>query len=432
MLSSPRTGDLIPRKAFYSRARLVWMLCIAMGLIAGAPPAMAIGPAGPSWKPRELVYDDTLLAELAGADRSLAFDHHGSPGIAFKANPNFGDVRYARKLPGIGWAAQDLFPQTGTVGRGAYASLAYDRHERPAITYRSADGNILDAALRFSYFDGTDWQHQVVDSNVGQNRGTWTNLAFDRLGRAAIAYADESNGRLSFVYDLDGDFDFSNESLPESVDFMGANVEPEYISMSFDSLNRPMITYINDSNDLKFAVKETLGWVTRSIDTNELTFETASSLAIDPDTGYPMIAYAAQGLLGSLKTAEWDGNQWNIQTIDAVGHTGMTPSIAFDPTDGNPTIAYRRDDTGDLMIAWHDGGGWQTQSVDITGDTGYNPSIAFREFGEGLKVAAIAYQDAAGNLYYIEDPPPVPEPASALLLLFATALTCRRRRDQAD
>ena len=396
-----------------------------------AGPVSAIGPAGSTWKPRELVMSGIDFTDQDGGDRILAFDHHGEPAIAFKGPGDFGDVRYARDHAGIGWAAQDVFPQTGTAGRGAFASLAFDRHERPAISFRSADGVILDSSLRFSYFNGQDWQHQIVESIANQNVGTWTSLAFDQAGRAAIAYIDETNDQLRFAYDHDGDFDFSGMS-PESIEVFGGGVEASYLSLAFDPLNRPMVSYVTTNNELKFAMKETLGWLTTTIDSNEITFETASSLAIDPDTGYPAIAYTAMGGSASLKYAQWDGDDWNLETVDAVGSTGAQPSLAFDPTDGNPAVAYHRLDSGDLKIAWHDGAQWQDDVVDPNGGgiaVGLNPSIAFREFGVGERVAAIAYHDDSGNIYYIEDPPvvSVPEPTAASLISWAAVMTLMGR-----
>ena len=80
--------------------------------------AGAIGPAGPSWKPRELVFNDVDFVDQNGADRILAFEHHGEPCVVFKKNGALEDIRYARKLPGVGWVAQDVFPNTGANGRG--------------------------------------------------------------------------------------------------------------------------------------------------------------------------------------------------------------------------------------------------------------------------------------------------------------------------
>ena len=65
-------------------------------------------------------------------DRVLAYDHHGNPGIAFYDVVD-NDLRYARRVPGVGWV-HSAVDTTGFVG--LHPSLAYDRYERPAISYQ--------------------------------------------------------------------------------------------------------------------------------------------------------------------------------------------------------------------------------------------------------------------------------------------------------
>ena len=71
--------------------------------------------------------------------------------------------------------------------------------------------------------------------------------------------------------------------------------------------------------------------------------------------------------------------------------SGVYPSLAFDPADGNPAIAYCDITNGDLKLAWHDGSTWQTQTVDAVGNVGCTPSLAFNDYGSGFP--SIAYFD---------------------------------------
>ena len=66
----------------------------------GVSRTWAIGPA-PSWEPRETVASGICsYPDHFGADRVLAFDHHGTPGIAFFDAAN-DDLRYARQVLSI-------------------------------------------------------------------------------------------------------------------------------------------------------------------------------------------------------------------------------------------------------------------------------------------------------------------------------------------
>ncbi len=99
----------------------------------------------------------------------------------------------------------------------------------------------------------------------------------------------------------------------------------------------------------------------------------------------------------------------------------------------NPAIAYFKNTNDDLKLAWHDGVSWQTQTVDAVGNVGHTPSLAFNDFGNGFP--SIAYFEEAGpgtdNLYFIEDPLPVPEPRAVWLLACGAALVATaRRRDR--
>src|SRR5262245_57473282 len=115
--------------------------------------AMAIGPA-PSWHPRQIVATgiDTFFGH-DGADRILAYDHHGNPGSAY----NQVLLKYARNVPGAGWQSGTA---EGTFG-GVFPSLAYDRYERPVIV---SSNNVL-TQIRTTSFNGSTWNTVPFDVN---------------------------------------------------------------------------------------------------------------------------------------------------------------------------------------------------------------------------------------------------------------------------
>jgi hypothetical protein len=176
---------------------------------------------------------------------------------------------------------------------------------------------------------------------------------------------------------------------------------------------------------------ERFGWVNRPVDPYALGHP---SLAVNPVTGHPAVAYSSAA---QIRYVEWDGKKWDCTNLYSPwGNPTLYPSLAFDPADGHPAIAFYEGTTGGMTLdweaqmlrfAWFNGETWQMQTVDYAGDVGLCPSLAFNEYGNGWP--AIAYFDINGNLWYIEDPPVVPEPATlALLAAGAASVLAGRRR----
>jgi hypothetical protein len=255
--------------------------------------------------------------------------------------------------------------------------------------------------------------------------GLGSSLAFDSLGRPAIAYNARytfNSGGLKFIQDTDGDFSLADETPVTVSDLLLEGIHP---SLAFDPLNRPMVAHLQGTTvDLRFSVREPdIGWITTTVESAGQTGH-YSSLAIDPDTGYPAIAHYN----GTLRYAAWNGATWDTTTVDSTfNNTGSHASLAFDPADGNPAIAYHEVISGTLKFAWHDGSAWQYRGI-ASGDS---PSIAFNEYGNGFP--SIAYFDHWNHdeVYFIEDPPgiKVPEPTSVLLMLVGLLGAASPRRN---
>ena len=388
-------------------ARGILAAIVIFAFAAGGARAL---DSDPVWEPPEQVtYSGaTNRYQHLGSDRILAFDHHGFPAVGVHLSGSANRPACFRRVPGFGWS-EDYADASGS--EGAYPSLAFDRYERPAISY--VDGG--SDQVKYAAWDGAAWNAAVVDTGVNSGYGC-TALAMDLYGRPAIAYV-ATGGVVKFVMDTDGDGDWSDETK-QTVSETTSNRWP---SLAFDPLNRPMIAFHNDSVDnLCFAVKDNVQsvWRVKTVDAAGTT-GWYPSLAIDPDNGYPAISYQ-DASASALNYAWWDGEAWQID--EGVATWGESSSLAFDPADGRPAIAFAAG--GDLRFAWHDGSNWHLQTVSTA--VSYYPSLAFNEYGTGWP--AIAFLDQQNTVYYTEDPPDVPEPATLSFLLIGAAALLRLRR----
>jgi hypothetical protein len=103
------------------------------------------------------------------------------------------------------------------------------------------------------------------------------------------------------------------------------------------------------------------------------------SLAYDPGDGQPSIAYVASAR-GALKFAHWTGSSWAIEVVDRSGVNYA--NLAYDAP-GVPAIAYRRGT--ELKFAKKLASAWSFQLIDR--NTGLRSSLAYDPLGR----PAIAY-----------------------------------------
>jgi hypothetical protein len=413
------------------RRRIVVAWLAALASLAGTLPAWAIGPEKPNWHAPEVVIDYLSHPDAhSGASRILAYDHYGRPGVAI-SGPSFG-LLYARRVPGYGWGI-GLPVITGGWPVGSLPlspSVAFDRHELPVVGCGSGGNGTYIARLDADNV----WHEQEVASEPS----SYCSVAVDLYGRMAMAWYDETFSQMKFAYDRNDNGVFDTTEL-EAVRSGGQTCR--YVSLAFDPANRPMVALQNTTGgaeDLMFAVRDAgTRWL-------EMTVDSAGSqgwmpsLAINPMTGFPAIAYAGDGG-ANLRYAEWNGEDWLVSVLPNPRENGITGvSLAFDPEDGNPAIAYHEDeplaggryldwDATLLAFTWRHEDTWENQVVAWQGNTGLHPSLAFNDYGTGW--AGIAYLDAEWKVWYIEDPPAVPEPATlALLAGGAAALAVGRGR----
>jgi hypothetical protein len=123
------------------------------------------------------------------------------------------------------------------------------------------------------------------------------------------------------------------------------------------------------------------------------------SLALDKH-GRPSVAYF-DGTSGDLRFARFDGEKWNIETLDSPQSAGLYPSLAYDAND-HAYVSYFQKTKGDLRLAVFDGKAWTIQTVDSRGTVGRSTDIAYNPRTHEM---AIAYEDSdRGRLMVARNP----------------------------
>jgi len=245
------------------------------------------------------------------------------------------------------------------------------------------------------------WFISKVDS--GPRVGSHVSLAIDDSGTTYISYYDAVNEDLKMAKSVNSggncgpDSDWSCEIVESS-----GNVG-RYSSIAIDpTTNLPVIAYLA-GNDLKLATAWGDTWDIIVVDGNQ----GYTSLKID-STGAAHIAYYYQGNLEYAKRVgsggNCGGNNYECYTIDDCSAGSCAyPSLALDGS-GQPRIAYFDTGQGDLWYAQPGtpgncgpGDTWGCYQVDTTGDVGRYASLDV----DNGDLSHIAYYDATnGNLMY--------------------------------
>ncbi|MCH2059487.1 MAG: cadherin domain-containing protein [Verrucomicrobiales bacterium] len=140
-------------------------------------------------------------------------------------------------------------------------------------------------------------------------------------------------------------------------------------SLSHQANGKPAIAYKSNGNTIKYAAYDGENWNISTIDQGNFALYQNPSLSFGPD-GKPAIAYS----LGSeLRCAQYEGEQWTISGLP-VAAPGKTLHLRHNP-DGRPAIAYTQADRG-IGFTVFDGQNWNSQTASAAGGNGW-PSLAF-------------------------------------------------------
>ena len=253
---------------------------------------------------------------------------------------------------------------------GAYASIALDPIENPAIAYCASSTD----DLKFARLSGGAWTIETVDA-TGRT-GWYNSLAFDAQGNPRIAYWDLSNSALRYARWT------GSAWVKETVD--NSAYVGQCCSLALDHSGNPQISYYDYTNgDLKYARWDGAAWHIEVLDSGPALMGAGlyTSLVLDSQD-HPHISYAdhTQGL---LRYAWWDGSHWTLETVD--GGTPMGTSIQLDGAEvPHISYAYQFGQGSHLKYASRTGpgGSWQPQIVRPGGQKGLYSSIRIRPNGD--------------------------------------------------
>jgi hypothetical protein len=274
---------------------------------------------------------------------------------------------------------------------GWYTSIEIDSGNKPHISYY----HYTNGDLEYASFNGEDFEIEVVDSNG--DVGRYTCLKFDNDDLPHISYYDKTNGDLKYAY-------FNGESWSISKVDEEGNVGL-FNSLALDSSNHPHISYVDyDNHFLKYAHFDGNDWIIETVDSEDVGlgeyFSDTTSIAIDSND-FPHISYCYNKNF-DLKYANYDGNNWNFETVDTLGDVGQYSSLKLDSND-DPHISYGAWSNFDLKYAYYSNDRWIVQKVDSSGDVrkwidleldNDEPIITYYDYSDGdLKIAYLKNQN---------------------------------------
>lgn len=279
-------------------------------------------------------------------------------------------------------------------GSDKFSSLRIDSYGNAHVSYVD-DSQLL---LKYSFWDHSlnKWFTTTLDKSRG-----YCSLALDSKQHPHISYLPYGEGQLKYAH-------WNGSAWDKEIIRINAKVIDYYTSITVDSNDNPRISYYeywSTGEDYSLHLRNVAWngqyWQVSTVDSTPGSGK-FNSIATD-SAGNPHIAYAnVKSENASLRYASWNGRSWDDEVLEGGGVSGYSAfsvALALDK-EGNPHIAYT-DATNQLVkYATHRGGSWQIQVVDSLAEVAYpdrngiavdaqgRPYISYYDGGRGvLKVA---------------------------------------------
>ncbi len=231
---------------------------------------------------------------------SLAYFNNGEPAISYWSGGRNGGLKVARRS-GSGWTTEGIDPGAGA----RYSSLAIDHEGIPAVVYSDdIDGDGWLDTLKFARWNGSSWDIEIVDTGpVGY--GVYATLAFDPAGNPSVAH--RGTGQVRF-FRWDGS-DWVLEEIDNTTQRVGG------VSITYGQYGTAYLAFgadYGEGTNMTIASRDPGSgtWELETVDL-ESNHPFLISVRIAPD-GEPSVSY--QGFL-SMKFAKKGGLEGGVNMV---------------------------------------------------------------------------------------------------------------------
>jgi hypothetical protein len=291
---------------------------------------------------------------------ALELDENGHPHMAYRGNSytySHHPLKYAF-WDGSEWQIELL--DWGEFGSYIFdISLALDPTGHPHIAYRYEwyDQDSYGSELRYSNWDGVTWHSEILDNFI-----SGTSIATDSSGYPHILYS--CSDTLKYTY-FDGDQ--WHRSIADD------NAGSHFCSLDLDVSGYSHLSYLDEPTQcIVYGVGEAPLWEFEVVDSTS-TLALYPSLAVDTFS-MPHISFIDRDP-DCVKYAIRNVSGWQIEIVDSLVYTGWLTSLALSSS-AQPNVAYLHQGyQQELKMASRGDLVWEHEVIDRTA-IAYEPSLS--------------------------------------------------------
>jgi len=288
----------------------------------------------------------TMVVAEGASFSDLALDSKQHPHISFADLGTVGGTKLRHAYwDGAKWHTEAIPLNSDVIAY--FTSIVVDHDDHPWISfyeYRGPRGSEIVDRMRVVSWNGKYWEVRTVD---GENQsGKFNALAVDPEGQIRLVYANvnamTASVRYAFWDGRDWQLEMVDDRAHNSSELVGFST-----CIAIDEQGNPHLAYMNYSRPaLKYAVRKDGKWSVQEIQALKgVGYPDRNSIALD-SAGNPYIGYYDSGL-GALRLAHYDQEKWTVETIDS-NFAGFTSSIQIV---GEVLWISYADDAGGIKVA---------------------------------------------------------------------------------